>query len=356
MHAIPLRQIVFIILMMIPLVALAGDDPTASKPRELVFLNWSEYMDSELVREFEQQFNAKIKFIYFEADEMRDTMMLENDGEGYDLAIVDGIKIDRYRNQGWLAPLDISAIPNFKHINVRWSTAFAAAEGYGVPYFWGTLGIAYRADLVPEKITRWMQLFKPAESLRGKIVMLKDSIDMLGIALKALGYSLNSTDPKAMAEAEALLMAQKPFVKRYSYVSLSEQSGLVTGEIAAAMIYSGDALMIREHHPEIISVLPEEGGSLWVDYIVIPAASNNKDLSHAFINFINEPENAARLAQYVYYPTPNKAAEILLPKEFLQNPNIYPPQSVIDRSEFSKELPPRALKQRNTIFTRVLQE
>ncbi len=351
-----LHPIAFIVLIMIPLIAPAGDDPTSSEPQELVFLNWAEYIDPELVKEFEQQFNAKIKNIYYETDEARDALFLENDGKGYDLALVSGSRMGNYHAQDWLAPLDISAIPNFAHIDTRWTTAFAAAEGYAVPYFWGTLGIVYRADLVPEKITRWMQLFQPAESLRSKIIMVNDSNDVLGMALKALGYSLNSTDPKAVAQVEALLMAQKPFVNRYSYPGLSAESELVTGEITAAMAYNGDALVVQEHHSEIIFVLPEEGGGLWVDYLAIPTASKHKDLAHAFINFINEPKNAARLAEHLHYPTPNKAAEALLPEEFLQNSNIYPPQSAIDKSEFNQELPPRAVKRRNNIFARVLQK
>lgn len=335
------------------LAILLAQSTAQAAPQELVFLNWADYMDPELLAEFEKKHGVKVKQIYFEHDEARDNLLVQSDGRGYDLAIVNGGNMRAYRARGWLAPIGEQEIPNFRHLNPRWVGAFEAAEGYAVPYFWGTLGIGYRADLVGEPITSWKQLFRPAEALRGRIGMIGDPFDMLGMALKALGYSANSADPRELAEAERLLHDQKPFVRTYSYVSLSEESSLVTGEVVASMMYSGDALMVAEHHPEIVYVVPEEGGNIWVDYLVVMAGSSKKALAKTFINFLNEPENAARLAEFVYYATPNLAAERLLPREFLEDPTIYPSQSVLGRSEFYADLPPRAEKRRNTIFSGV---
>ena len=250
--------------------------------------------------------------------------------------------------------VDPARVTNLVHVDDRWRDMFPGARDYAVPYFWGTLGIGYRADLVPEPITSWQQLFRPAEPLRGRIGMIGDPFDLLGMALKALGYSANSADRRELAEAERLLHDQKPYVRTYRYVSLTEESSLVTGEVAASMMYSGDALMVAEHHDEIVYVVPEEGGNIWIDYLVVMASSSKKQAAKTFINFLNEPENAAQLAEYVYYATPNLAAERLLPKEFLEDPTIYPSRSVLERSEFYTELPPRADKRRNTIFSGVV--
>ena len=120
------------------------------------------------------------------------------------------------------------------------------------------------------------------------------------------------------------------------------------------MLYSGDALMVQEHHEDIEYVLPEEGGNIWVDYLVVLESSKNKDLALAFINFLNEPENAAQLAEFVYYATPNKAAEKLLPAEFLEDPVIYPSKEALAKSEFHNPLPPRAAKKRNLAVSKIL--
>jgi spermidine/putrescine transport system substrate-binding protein len=334
---------------------MAADSPPQSTTRELVLLNWSEYLDPDLVKKFEQQFDVRLREVYFESDDLRDDMMLETDGRGYDLVLVSGISVDIYRKRGWLSPINAAQVPNLTHIEDRWLDAFPGIEGYAVPYFWGTMGIAYRKDLIQAPITSWMDLLQPADYLHGKIGMIESSRDALGMALKALGHSANSTDAREIKAAEQLLLIQKPHVKTYTYIALSEESALVSGDIIATMIYSGDALMLQEYHENIDYVVPAEGGNIWVDYLVVLKGSQNKDLAHAFINFINEPENARQLAEFVYYATPNKAAEKLLPDEFLEDPVIYPSQAVLDKSEFYKPLPPRVMKQRNNAFSRVVQ-
>jgi spermidine/putrescine transport system substrate-binding protein len=335
--------------------AAADSSPLPSPAKHLVILNWSEYLDPELIEKFEGEFNAKVSEVYFESDDLRDDMMLETDCVGYDLILVSGIALDSYRKRGWLAPLEKDKLANIKYIDPHWLNAFPASEGYAVPYFWGTLGIAYRKDLVEHPPTSWMDILKPADYLRQKITMVESSRDLFAAALKALGYSVNATDPAEIAAAEQLLLVQKPYVRTYNYLALTDTSALVTGEAAAAMLYNGDALMVQEHNENIDYVLPTEGGNIWVDYLTVAENSRNKDLAWAFINFLNDPENAAQLAQFVYYATPNTAAEKLLPAEFLSNPVIYPSKEALRNSEFYTPLPPRALKKRNIAYTRITQ-
>jgi spermidine/putrescine transport system substrate-binding protein len=108
--------------------------------------------------------------------------------------------------------------------------------------------------------------------------------------------------------------------------------------------------MVKEHHPAITYVLPDEGGALWVDHLVVLAAAPSRKLAFEFIDVLNEPENAARLARFLYYATPNLAAERLLPAEFLQDPTIYPTPAVLQRSEAAMALSPRATRRYNRIF------
>lgn len=324
-----------------------------SGSRELVILNWSEYLDPELIETFEQQHNVRIRQVYFESDDLRDDIMLETGGVGFDLAIVNGVMVDPYRKRGWLAEATTGQIPNMKHIDEYWLESFEGARGYAVPYFWGTLGIAYRADLVETAPVSWMDLYKPVEQLHGKIAMVESQRDALGMALKALGYSANSSDSKQIRQAMELLLEQRPYVKSYTYLVLDENSALVKGDVVMAMMFSGDALMLQEEHEEIQYIVPGEGGNIWADYLVVLQGSKHKELAYTFVNFLNDPGNAAQLAEYVYYATPNKAAEKLLPGEFLEDSVIYPSEEVLSRSEAYKQLPPRAVKTRNTNFARL---
>jgi len=326
----------------------------AAAPVELNFLNWSDYMDPEILKEFEQRTGIVVKQTYFESDAHRDELLVATGGRGFDLALIDGTAIRILAKRGWLEPVDETDIPNLKHIDPRWRAVHEEAEVYSVPYFWGTLGIVYRQDLVPFPVTSWMDLLQPVQELRGKVAMISDTRDLIGVALKASGYSLNSTDTQEIKEAEALLQAQAPAVRTYKYISRDKHSALLNGQITMSMMYNGDALMIQDHHDEIAFVLPKEGSNIWVDYLSVLSASPNKSAANQFINFLNEPEIAARLAQFVYYATPNLAAEALLPAEFKNDPTLYPSKEVLGKSETYHRLSARAQKRRAAIFSRIM--
>lgn len=342
------RFFAFVVLVLT--LAMPGGAAWAETPSELVVLTWSDYMDPGLVEKFERHYKAKVKFVYFEDDDGRDAMMINSDGKGYDLVMLNGLSLDSYQRRGWLAPVDQVQIPNLAHIDPRWRDAFPSAYGYAVPYFWGTIGIAYRADLVSQPLKKWSEFFNPPEEYRDKMIVMATSIDVIGMALKSLGYSANSIDREELEQAEQQLLKQKPFVKQYSYISVLEDSALVTGEVRAVMVFNGDALMLQAHNENIQYVLPEEGSSVWVDYLSVLNSSSRKLLAYDFLNFMNQPEHAAQQAEFVYYATPNQAAEKLLPKEFLEDPVVYPSQQELARSEFYSTLPPRMTKLRNKMM------
>ncbi len=321
--------------------------------KTISFLTWADYIDPDLIRSFEAEFNIKVKEVYFETDEEREQKLAYTSGEGYDLILVSGPYIASHSKRNWISPLDLSQIPNIEHIDDRWRNAYPKAETYAVPYLWGAIGIAYRTDLMSEKIVSWKQFFEPHPSLSGKIGMINDSKEVIGMALKSFEYSINSENSMELEKVEQLLLSQKPFVREYSTPNLTKKSPMVSGEMWMRMTYNGDALMLQEYSSKIEFVVPKEGTGLWVDYLTIPQSSKKKDSAMAFINFLNSPKNAARLAAYVYYATPNKSAENFLPPDHLTNPVIYPPKEVLDRSEFFKKLPPKIERKRNLIFLKV---
>lgn len=326
----------------------------ASEPTELNFLNWSDYMDPKILEEFKQRNGVTVKQTYFESDAARDELLLATGGRGFDLAIIDGASIQILVKRGWLEPIDETDIPNLAHIDPRWRAVHQKAKVYSVPYFWGTLGIAYRQDLVAFPVSSWMDLLRPAEELHGRVAMISGARDLIGVALKALGYSLNSTNIQELNEAEALLQTQAPAVKTYKAVSRDENSALVNGQVVMSMMYSSYASMVQEHHDEIAFVLPKEGSNIWVDYISVLSGSTNKAAAKQFINFLNEPEIAARLALFVYSATPNLAAEALLPAEFMSDPVIYPNDKALEKSETHHRLPAQTQKTRAAIFSRLV--
>ena len=355
---LPNRQLSVCQWLSLTLLALAITYPVFSLgqpvPTELKILNWAEYIDPDIVTEFERAFQAKVTTHYFESEDDRDQLLAERDGHDYDILMLNDLHLDRHARRGWISPIEADRIPNIEHIDPRWLRRDSDGRLYGVPYFWGTAGIAYREDLVTAPPRTWHELLEPTDSLRGKIAMIRSSRSLLAVALKSLGQSLNSADHAALEHAEALLLAQKSYVGTYTYVGASEDSPLVTGKIWAAFLFNGDALALAKYQSKIVYLTPPEGSELWIDYLAIARHAEQPELALAFINFLNDPQIAARNAQYVYYATPNRAAAQLLPLEFINNPIIYPNEAILSHSELMQDLPPRTEKRVNEIALRVL--
>ena len=346
-----LRMAVAVLLVFAAVVPCRAAAPRAT----LVLLNWPDYMDPALLRAFEAQHDVRVREVHYETEANMDQLLSYTGGKKYDLVIASHTKVPSFVRRGWLAPVDRAQVPNLKHLDTGNLPHDEELIRYAVPHLWGTVGIAYRTDLVREKITGWRQFFRPGKELRGRIMMIGDVRDVVGAALKAQGHSLNAGDPAALAGAEKLLLAQRPYVKKYGYMPINRQSDLIRGNYWLAMVYNGDALTLADLDPNIAFVTPAEGTSLWLDSIMVLKASSQQRLAFQFVNFLHEPQNAAQLANFVSMATPNVAARKLLPREHLDNPAIYPPQAVLDKCEFYAPLPPRTLKRYNEIFTRASQ-
>ena len=321
----------------------SAQEPTTGK-RELRILNWTEYMDPDLIARFEEQFNAKITEYYFEDDQHRNQILVDNDGKGFDIALVDGGILEGYLKNGWLAPINAQKIPNLVHLNPRLPDIYEGAGTHAVPYFWGAIGIAYRKDLVKKEPESWQDIFQAKGYPKNKIQLLGDARDVLGVALKSLGYSSNSSNRSEIKSAYELVLSAKDYIAAFEYTTFFRTSGLISGDVWASVVYGGDAYRIQKINKNVEFVVPKEGTVLWMDYLTISSASENKDLAHEFINFINEPKNAAQLAKFVHYSTPNLAAIELMGDVYKQDPIFNLPQNILDKSEFEKVLPPKVMR------------
>ena len=330
--------------------------PMGAGARELVLLTWEDYVAPEVIAQFTKATGISVRLVTFEDDGERDKLLVAANAGDFDLICVNHTALGAYRASGWIAPVGVADVPNLRHVERKWLERVPDADGFAVPYFWGTTGIAYRKDLVAGELNHWKDLLDPAPALAGFIAMTTNARDLTGVALKALGYSVNSSEPGKLKEAEALLMKQRPAVRNYNYELAveREKSALITGEIKAALAFNGDALQLQALEPRIVYVVPPEGSALWIDFLVVSAQSTRKVEAYAFLDFLNRPDMAARNAVHVNFASPNAAAEALLPATFRANPAIYPPAAVLEKAEFEQELPPRAQKRVNELVARVL--
>jgi len=319
--------------------------------KELVLYNWEEYMPEQIIEAFYQETGYKVRQVYYDSDELKDELVYNTGGKGMDLVIGSGYGFVQYMDKGGLlAEIPSEQFPNAKHIEPLWLEKNPKIKNYAPPMVWGTVGIIYRSDLVDHDVTSWMDLLQPKESLRNKIAMVDDVRDAMGTALLALGYSLNSAILKQILAASKLLKSQKPFVKSYLYVGIAEDSEMLTGSVHMTLGYNGDAMMLKEFNNDIEYVVPKEGTALWSDHIAVLEASENKEMAFKFINFINDPKRAALIAEEFGSASTNKSAEQFISQTHLQNPLIYPPKELIEKSEFYEILTSRVARMYNTAY------
>ena len=327
--------------------------PAAETP-VLRILDWEDYLDPDLAAEFGRRNGVEVKQTYFESDTERDRRLAASGATGFDLVMVDQAQLSVYRDRGWIAPVDASLVPGLRNYDARWRRASDASATHGVPFAWGTLGIAYRADLVQPAPQSWLALLQPSARLCGKVLAIDDARELIAVALKAAGHGANSRQPADYLKAEQILRAQRPCVEHYGSTMVDAESDLVTGKAWAAMAYNSDVAWLQEIDPNIRYVLPREGGLIWADYLAVLATSKRKALAFAFLEFLSQPAIAARQASFSQAATPNRKAFPLLPAGVRENPLIYPSAASLEKSEMLQSAPPSIVAIRNQIHARTV--
>lgn len=308
---------------------------------ELYVYNWGEYIDDEVITIFEEETGIKVIYDMFETNEEM-YPVIDAGAVRYDVVCPSDYMIQRMVDNQMLAEINFDNIPNICQINpvyLELCQAFDPQNRYCVPYCWGTVGIIYNtkrlAELNVAPPESWSDLWNPA--LSGEILMQDSVRDAFMVALKDLGYSMNTTDAAQLEEAKDYLIAQKPLVQAYVIDQVRDK--MIGGEAAVGVIYSGELLYIQEEVEaleldyQLDYVIPKEGTNLWVDGWVIPANAQNKENAEKWINFLCRPEIALRNFEYITYSTPNQGAFELLDEDIQENKSVFPDLDALENCE-----------------------
>ena len=314
---------------------------SSSHSDELYVYNWGEYIDESVIDEFEAETGIHVTYDLFETNEEM-YPVIEAGGVNYDVVCPSDYMIQKMAENGLLAEINFDNVPNIKNIDqvyLEKSKAFDPDNRYSVPYTWGNVGIIYNVQKLEElgvpAPTKWSDLWD--ERLKGEILMQDSVRDAFMVALKELGYSMNTTDEAELQEAKKLLLAQKPLVQAYVVDQVRDK--MLNGEAAVGVIYSGELLYLQEEAEtlnldyDLEYVLPEEGTNIWIDSWVIPYNAKNKENAEKWINFLCRPDIAVKNFEYITYATPNKAAFDLLDPEYQENKAVFPDTDKLENSE-----------------------
>jgi putrescine transport system substrate-binding protein len=329
-----------------PIAVLATLASAASAQEKVVNVyNWSDYIDPTVLDEFTKETGIKVVYDTYDNNEIVETKLLAGKS-GYDIVVPSGPFLQRQIKAKVFQPIDKATIPNLAHMwpeIVKQLGVFDPGNVYAVNYMWGTTGLGLNLDKVKERLgdipfNTWDLVMKPEIASKLKdcgIYMLDSPEDLFPGILNYLGLNPDSKDPKDLRKAADALMKVRGNIRKFH--SSEYINALANGDICVAVGYSGDVLQAKSRAEEakngvhIGYVIPKEGALMWFDSMAIPADAAHVAEAHAFIDFMNRPEIAARNVDVVSYASGNLAAKKFVDPAILNNPGIYPDDQTMKR-------------------------
>jgi spermidine/putrescine transport system substrate-binding protein len=313
---------------------------------ELFMFNWGDYVDPDNMTAFQTQFKVD-KFTYdtYASNEEMMTKLQGGAKGQYDIAAPTAEFVPAMAEQGFIQKIDWSKIPNAQYIEAPFKGLWwDPNDEYQLPKDWGTTGIAVRTKIVKEDVKTWKQFFEVAPKYSGKIVVVDSPGDVFVAPLKALGYSLNSIDPKELGEARELLMKLAPHVLALD--SDQYNTKIETEEAVLGLVWTGGILELRDK-PETADVqyyIPEDGTLFWLDTWTVMADAPHPKAAHAFLNFIHGPEAQAKETMTNGYATCNSEAKKFIDAKMLADPAIFVPDDVLTKLEGAQDVSTNPLR------------
>lgn len=325
--------------------------PLQAQERVLNLYNWADYVGADALKRFQAETGIRVKYDTFDSAEVLDSKLMTG-RSGYDVVFPASSGLARAIQAKAVQPVDTAQLANFANLDPELLAKLAAIDPgnrFGVPYTWGTIGLAINKEAVRKRIPdapldSLDLLFKPeyASRLADCGISLIDSPqEVIGVALNYLGKPPYSTDPADLAQVRQLLEKLQPNVR---YIASGKHiNDLANGTLCVALTYTGDALMgaaqaKQAQKPfEVIYRIPKEGTLIWFDTMAIPVDAPHPQEARAFIDFMLRPESIAELTNTLFFANANLKSASLLSAEVAGDPDIYPPQ-VMRQKLFGEQL------------------
>ncbi len=307
------------------------------EPCKLNLFIWSEYIDPEIVANFEKEFSCKVTIDLYEDNE---SMMSKLQGGGtalYDIVVPGQYLIPVMAKLGLLAPLRHENIPNLANLDEKFvNPVFDPGNKYSAAYQWGTVGIYLRKKAGKTVDETWGLMFDKTKQY-GSFLLMDSPREMLGSMAKYKGMSVNSTSLDDLRAQSAALAEAKQRSQGFEG-GVGGKNKVLAKAVDAAVVYNGDAVRGMSDDPETYYFVPREGGVLWLDNLAVPSQAPHRDVAEKFINYILDAKVGAQLSNFNQYATPNRAAKAFITPADLANSAIYPSAEMMGKLEFVNDL------------------
>jgi putrescine transport system substrate-binding protein len=318
-----------------------GGAPDAGKVLNLYI--WSDYLAPTTLPRFEKQTGIKVNAVYYDTNETLAAKLLAGGG-GYDIVMPTASYFERQIKAGMYLPLDKSKLPNLKNMDPQLMAKVAfhdPGNAHGVIYLWGTNGIGYNEKKVKELLSdapldSWRMVFDPkvaSKVAKCGISVLNSPAEMMRAVFSYLGKDPNSQSPEDLAQAEAVLLKIRPYIR--SINSSEYIDALANGDLCVAVAYNGDVMQARDRAQDankgvqIKYSIPKEGTILWFDMLAIPKDAPHPESAYAFINFVMTPEVIGEITNFKGYANANAVAQPLASVK--SDPGIYPTPELLPK-------------------------
>ena len=344
-----------------------AEAPIPGGTRTLYVYNWGEYISDgseetlDTNAEFENYcrevlgIDVKVNYSTYSSNEDL-YAKLSSGAVSYDVVIPSDYMIARLASEGLLRELNPKeTIPNYEYISDDFKGLYYDEdEKWSVPYTYGTVGIIYNTEMVPEdeeNIGSWALMWD--EDYTGNIIQFNNSRDAFGTAQYYLGYSVNSNNEAEWREALNLLIEQKNVVQGYVMDEIFNK--MKGGSAAISSYYAGDYFTMYSDNDRLAFYHPEEGTNMFVDAMCIPSSSQNYDLAVEYINFMLTKEIAIANAEYICYASPNSL--VYEDEDYLADMEEIHPDAVsilydfdMSKTEFYHDLPTETRMLMNSLW------
>jgi spermidine/putrescine-binding protein len=331
------------------LMGVAGVAGCSRQAPRLNVYNWSDYVAPDTVPGFEREFGVRVRYGTYESGEEMLARVVSGNS-GWDVVFPSADFIQPMCALTLLQPLRHEWLPNVDALDPAFQHPPWDPElQWSVPYMYGCTGILYQKTLTPAP-TAWVNLWDA--SLRGKITMLDDPSEVLGACLKKLGFSLNTSDPGELRQAQKEAIAQKRLLRAYLNAEAGDQ--VVAGDVSAAQAWAVTAGQAIAAAPDKLAFcFPAEGFLRYADNAAILRESGRAELAHRFINYLLRPEVAARIVTATRTATANRGARELLPAALRENPVLYPSAEILARGEWVEPRSAASQRLRDRLWTEI---